>query len=304
MSTITKFNISRELFPEYFYATETGISVEPHEFTHELEISNTVLQYKLSRKKLGSETADVTLHNIELHIDTLRNHNLFTDHCYFTFDRKKSDIIFKAPEFVMEGDELQTETVQKTSILGADLLSLFDKTYAVRPSSLINPAVLSDYVYMFPLRIFVPHIEATFNDCTIVVLTTNQSTKLIDTPDNIVPLINTDVWNIVADTTKHTIVNSVTPLSNIMATINSSTTVSSPAVGTTIPVSVTCSDTSVSKLYLEQVVGLLDRTQVKLTNGVGSFNVLTDTLASGDEVKVKIGYKKYSNVNTFTKTLA
>jgi len=301
MSTITKFNISRENFPEYFYSTEEGISQAAHQFTHTLEITDTVLQYKLSRKKMGEETSDVTLYNIKLNINLIRNHTRLTDQSYFTIknNTETDDLYIEETKYLFKptGD-FQSELVTEMS-----LLSLFDKTWQVKPSPMIIPYLASDKQYMFPLRIFVPHSAASFDQCTFHVLTTDATIKTINTEDNIVPVQNSDIWNIVADTT-HTVVNSVTSYKDILASITSSTTATSPSAGTTIPVSVTCSNTSISKLYLEPIVGLLDRTEVTLTNGVGSFNILTDTLSSGNTVKIKIGYKRYSNVNTFTKTLA
>jgi hypothetical protein len=306
MSTITKFNISRENFPEYFYHVENdGISQDTHEFTHTLDITDTVMEYKFSRKKMGEETADVIFYNIKLNINLIRNHNLLTDQSYFTIKRNKIagtaelNIIEETNGVFKPVDGAQTELFNSLS-----LLSIFDKTYSVRPTNLITPWLESDKPYMFPLRIFVPHSAASFDECTFHVLATNDTTKVIDTEDNIVPLINNDIWNIITDTTKHTVVDSVTSYKTFFAPITSTTTVTSPSVGDAIPVTVTCADTSVSKLYLDQVVGVLDKLQVDLTNGVGTFTILTNTLSAGETVKVKIGHKKYSSVNIFTKTLA
>jgi hypothetical protein len=304
MSTITKFNISRENFPEYFYHVENaGISQDPHEFTHTLDITDTVMEYKFSRKKMGDETADVIFYNIKLNIDLIRNHNLLTDQSYFTVKRNKIipdlSVIEETNTLLKPENSVQTELFNSLS-----LLSIFDKTYSVRPTNLITPWLESDKPYMFPLRIFVPHAAASFDECTFHVLATNDTTKVINNEDNIVPLITSDIWNIVTDTTKHTVINSNTSYKSLFAPITSSTTVTSPSVGDAIPVTVTCADTSVSKLYLDQVVGVLDKLQVDLTNGVGTFTILTNTLSAGETVKVKIGYKKYSSVNIFTKTLA
>jgi len=305
MSKITKFNISRENFPEYFYSTEEGISKDAHEFTHTLDITDTVMEYKLSRKKMGDETADVIFYDIKLNIDLIKNHNLLTDQSYFTVKRTN---LTGYPNNVEETNNLfkPIDLVQTELFNSLSLLSIFDKTYAVRPTSLITPWLESDKPYMFPLRIFVPHAAASFDECTFHVLTTNSSTKgeLLNVEDNIVPLINTDIWNIVTDTTKHTVIDSATSYKTFFAPITSNTTVTSPTVGDAIPVTVTCADTSISKLYLDQVVGLLDKMQVELTNGVGTFTVLTNTLSAGETVKVKIGHKKYSSINIFTKTLA
>jgi hypothetical protein len=61
--------------------------------------------------------------------------------------------------------------------------------------------------------------------------------------------------------------------------------------------------TNISTLYLGQDVGYLPKTSVPVTNGTGSFKVVTTGLDTGEEVKVKMGHKYWSNQLTFTKTL-
>jgi hypothetical protein len=70
-----------------------------------------------------------------------------------------------------------------------------------------------------------------------------------------------------------------------------------------IKVAVSVSNTKITQIYLEPICGILDRTVVNLTNGVGSFTILTNTLSAGDVVYIKVGYKHFSNVTTYTKTI-
>jgi hypothetical protein len=62
-------------------------------------------------------------------------------------------------------------------------------------------------------------------------------------------------------------------------------------------------DTNISTVYLGQDVGYLPKTTASVTNGTGSFKVVTTGLDAGEEVKVKLGHKYWSNQVTFTKTL-
>jgi hypothetical protein len=63
-------------------------------------------------------------------------------------------------------------------------------------------------------------------------------------------------------------------------------------------------DSSISAIYVEQVHGVLPRLKIPLTNGAGTFKVSTIGMESGDNVEVKIGFKKYTNVVTYTKTVS
>jgi hypothetical protein len=60
----------------------------------------------------------------------------------------------------------------------------------------------------------------------------------------------------------------------------------------------------ISFVYLEQVHGILPLVKVPVTNGTASFKVLTLGMSAGDEVNVKIGFKKWNNVVEYTKTIS
>jgi hypothetical protein len=75
------------------------------------------------------------------------------------------------------------------------------------------------------------------------------------------------------------------------------------AAGTPVTVEVH-THPGIKKLYVEQVCGIPDRREVKLTNGVGTFKILTDTLEPGEVASAKVGFKYWTNVETVTKTLS
>jgi hypothetical protein len=60
----------------------------------------------------------------------------------------------------------------------------------------------------------------------------------------------------------------------------------------------------VSYIYLEQVHGMLPLVKVPVTNGTGSFKVLTLGMSSGDEIEVKAGFRKWNHVSSYTKTIS
>lgn len=244
---------------------------------HILNITDNILQYKLVQSPVDEETEDTIIYDFTLSLDVLKNHSRFCDQSYWTFN---------CSEYLQETEDLSN----------VHLLSIFDLSFPAKRSRLILP---TDTQYNKSIRMFVPSANSTFSDCLF----------LVAQPLDIIPAGNVIPEEMVTTTTTvnapNVFIDEVAPsIRSIIASVTSSTTLSSPTAGTIIPVTVTCSDANVTKVYLEGVVGLTDRTEVLLTAGVGSFNIITDSLASGDTVKVKIGHKKYSNINTFTKTLA
>lgn len=77
-----------------------------------------------------------------------------------------------------------------------------------------------------------------------------------------------------------------------------------PAAGDNIKLTVTSEDPNVPEVYAEAVVGILTKTTIKLTDGVGNVTVSTLGLDSGDQVLIKFGYKYFTNIANYTKTLA
>jgi hypothetical protein len=73
--------------------------------------------------------------------------------------------------------------------------------------------------------------------------------------------------------------------------------------GDPVTVTVNSSQTDLEYVILEQDVGLLDRTTVNLTNGVGQFNILTNSMNAGETSIVHAGFKRYTKAATFTTTL-
>jgi hypothetical protein len=274
MATIKKLKLP----PFWFSGSDLGwLTHNVCTLNHILNVTDNLLEYKLTRTKLDEETEDLVIYNFKITLDTLKNHNRFCDQSYWTFNGK---------EYIGEQEEINSTT----------LLSIFDLSYPTKRNIVVLP---TDTDYVKPIRMFVPSVNSKFTDCLFQVLQ----------PEDVVPsdALEPSSWNVTVNTTvnsPNTFVNEDVKISKVIATITSSTSVSSPAAGDLIAVSVACSDTSVTKVYVEPTVGTVDRTEVVLTNGSGSFNVLTNGLVSGDTVRVKIGHKKYSNVNMFTKTLA
>ena len=80
------------------------------------------------------------------------------------------------------------------------------------------------------------------------------------------------------------------------------TVTSSTLEGDIMTVNFETADT-VNFIYLVQDAGYLPKVKVPVTNGSGSFKVVTTGMDTGDVVKVKLGFKYWTNRTTFTTTL-
>jgi hypothetical protein len=69
------------------------------------------------------------------------------------------------------------------------------------------------------------------------------------------------------------------------------------SAGTTIPVQITTAP-GIEYVYVEQECGVPDRTKVTLTNGTGTFNIITTSLQPGDVASAKVGFKTWTNIET------
>lgn len=80
------------------------------------------------------------------------------------------------------------------------------------------------------------------------------------------------------------------------------TVTSSTTSGDIITVNFT-TDPKLNYIYLVQDTGYLPKTKIPVTNGTGSFKVVTTGMDAGDTVKVKMGFKYWVSRTDFVKTL-
>jgi hypothetical protein len=77
-----------------------------------------------------------------------------------------------------------------------------------------------------------------------------------------------------------------------------------PVAGDNILLTITAEETNITQIYVQQIVGTVNKLKVNLTNGVGTLMISTLGLDAGDTVEVKFGYKSFSSIKKYTKTLA
>ena len=241
----------------------SDLAGEETAFTHNFNITATKLEYTFK-----NVNEDTVLCNLKLDLDVLKSNSRFCSQSMWAFNDKRGVSLYTVESF--------------------DLVSILDFTKLEKTNTISRKG---DGRSEIPFRIFVDSKDGDFT--TFSYLAAN--------PD---PTIGEDIGH---TTTVITNVGTppaagYTPWKNIIAPITLSTTQSSVQVGDIIKVDVS-SDAYIDTVYLEQITGVIDRTVVPLTNGVGSFNILTDTLSSGATIKVKAGHKLFSGVSAFTKTL-
>jgi hypothetical protein len=243
------------------------LAAEETAFTHNFNITATKLEYTF--KNL---TENKVLCSIELELDNLKSNPRFCSQSLWAFQNRG---------FLGEDTSLYTiETI--------NLISIFDITKNDKSQRVY---LKGDNYSEIPFRIFVDSKDGDFTSFSY----------LVANPD---PTLGQDIGH-----TTTVITNIGTPPTDVytewksvIAPITLSTTQSSVQAGDIITVNVS-TDESLDKIYLEQITGILDRTVVKLNNGIGSFNILTNTLSSGDTVEIKAGHKLFTGVTNFTKTL-
>lgn len=90
---------------------------------------------------------------------------------------------------------------------------------------------------------------------------------------------------------------------DLIAPITLSSSQTTVSTDSSITVNVT-TEPYIDEIFLEQVYGILNKARVKLINGQGTFNILTDGLQPGEEIRVKAGHKKWTGIATFSKEIS
>lgn len=295
--------INKSRLPYRFYSGLDDNST----VTHTVNITDELLSYEMESSFVKDEIKTTIVHyDFTLALSILKAHHRFGPQTLWGFYTKPSlDSDIGVPY-----DYAHTIPYKCNN---HDIRSLLDETWTLKGGrwDLIQTASPNRTPVFY---IFVPNAESTFSDMTYSIgvpfnkleslkmagyedaeeLALNANKGRLDTFLGVEVVVNAPhIWT---DTPKS--------LPAYFAEIAATTTDATPAAGDVVPVTVTCADTNIPKIYLEGIHGVLDRTEVIMTNGIGNFNILTNTMSSGDTVDVKIGHKLFSNLVRFTKTLA
>jgi len=247
-------------------------------FVHIIDITPQTLTYQLK-----DTDTDTLYHNLVFNLDNLKQNQRFGEQTWWAIDDR-----------YITYDSVNAGTSSLINIPSDGFISILDDTYVSKRGAIARFGV--DNYDMCPIRIFVPTADGDFTTCSYAVI-------IPDTTDLHLNGVDLNPQPTTIDVTGGTVVEGEFYWRSLLSKVTA-TTQSSSTAGTSIKVNVTAEETNLKKLYLEPICGVLDRTEVKLTNGSGSFNILTSTLIAGETVEVKIGHKKFSNITKFTKVLS
>jgi hypothetical protein len=175
--------------------------------------------------------------------------------------------------------------VERYVLTQQDLLNVAAATFISKDPNIFK----EDYNnYYSPIRIFVPSKNSTVDDLTIVFLKEQIPT--------VGSFVNASESNPAA-------VETIQTWKNLLATITVTgpTTVSADEV---VDLNIACSNTSVTEVFVEPVIGATNKTRIFLDNGQGTLKVNTSGLSSGDTVDIKFGYKYFTGISRYTKTVS
>jgi hypothetical protein len=167
-----------------------------------------------------------------------------------------------------------------------DVINIGATTLITKDSTIIKQEYNN---YYSPIRIFVPSKSSTVADVTVIFVggydipeDSRHHTALVHNP---VPTQVVESWIELLDT----------------ITITGPATVNEDEV---VDLNVTCSNTSVTEIFVEPVIGSVNKTRIFLDNGQGVLKVNTFGLSSGDEINIKFGYKYFTGISRYTKTVS
>lgn len=176
-----------------------------------------------------------------------------------------------------------------------DFISMFETTYNSKVSNWQN---LTRPYYYSP-KFFIPYDNCDIEDLIIVIPKPMSWTEELDeltAASGVDPTKMGDTHVTVVGATNDGEIDS-------FPSLISGVTLSKSVSGDVITVTVTA-DPKITTLWLEAELGFLPKSKVTLTNGVGTFKVLTTGLEAGEQVYVKINHRLWTNASTFTHTVA
>ncbi len=207
-------------------------------------------------------------HKIDL--ETLKSLNGFID----------NTIWYVADDIAITEDSSGTPIA--TTIRQDQIVDVFASTLATK-SSVVGPL----YGYgKLPYTIYVGDSSGDFDDFTLVLRLNSLDEFIFEGPS-------------VSSITNETVPSARSLLPSI--TMSSTQTTIEPDSSITISIT---TDPSVKEVYLEQVYGTLNKMRVPLTNGSGEFQLFSTSIASGEMVRVKAGYRKFTGVSDFSMTVS
>jgi hypothetical protein len=140
-----------------------------------------------------------------------------------------------------------------------------------------------------PFKIFVPSKSTSFENYSILVYTDNSEEP--------------EITHVYDSDTLDLEVSPLSPWRDIISDITITPSKQTISEDDTVTLTLTSEDTSVTEVYAEAVFGMLSKTRIALTNGVGTVKVMSLGLSVGDPVRIKFGYAFFTGVAEYTNTV-
>lgn len=236
---------------------------------HSINLNQSTLNYKL----LVEDNICLNL-NIDL--------NMFKDDSSLN----KDQMLFGINDNIINNALSAEDKSIPYTVLKSDIVNVFKDSY------LTKNAYIESITYdgnKCPFKIFVPSKNTSFADYNLMVYSNDPEEPLI-------------THTYTSDTLDLDI-SALKPWHNIISDI--SITASKPTINEDdrVTLTLTTEDTSITEIYAEPVLGIISKTRIALTNGVGTVNVISTGLSVGDDIRIKFGYSLFSGVAEYTNTV-
>jgi hypothetical protein len=255
--------------PYYFYAEKYGQN-NPTQVKLKVDVTSDTLEVKVT-KVFDDDTTEIAMWH-RLTMQTLKDYgNGFVD---VTMWGVRQNL----PMVTDEDGNVTGPTIVKPK----DLIDFFGITLASKTSAPVGFSSIEN-TWKTPYQIFIKDSSGNFDDATIVIKTPAEDGFDYTIEGNSTAAINAAEFY-------------VRP-AEIVPSISLTSTSTSVAPNGSVTVDVTCSDTSIKEVFLDQVYGMTNKARVPLTNGSGSFTLYATDLVAGDTVRVKAGYRKFTGIS-------
>ena len=303
MTTIVKLNPLSGIIYNKFIEThknESSIPSSPYDFVWEFNNTADTVNFKMTN------TTDNTIqYNFSIPLEIIKNTPGYETQSLIAISNEANQ------KFCVKFDEetfsdietTQTERAIPYVIKDDDLIEITHQTLSTKANlDTANTKQDGSSGYKLPisdvyLRILVPYKNCPANELEFVI-------KVPDSEYANVSFINTDNSQVITSTLAKTYSTNISQPNKIFNTLTITADKTSPAAGDIIKLTVTSENINVPEVYAESIGGFISKNKITLTNGVGTVILNTNGLDTGDTAQVKFGYKYFSNVANYTKTLA
>lgn len=264
---MTKIYTSPQFSQRFVAFTDEKIETIKHDFI----INANNLTYKFT---VGTEE----IYNFSISLAEFKSSPRFTEQCWFAFN----------DTFVNTSN---TQVISKLAGLTEfdrnSVLNCLDYSSIGKSNNLSQPRGPG---WNIPIKLFV---KCSSDDFTTMEYNVHVPSQDNECNHSTVVTLNGDEYTLEEPKQWKTFISPIT----------ATTTATTVNPGDDISVSVS-TDPAINFVYLEKVIGSIDRNKVALTNGQGTFNMSTTGLDSGDVLEVKLGYKSFTGVTSFKKSIS